>query len=43
MLTFSTLKAAIDAGFHVVERTPEGYTVRQRTAGGYALAFVVLK
>ena len=41
--TFTTLQAAISAGFQVYDRTLDGYLVRTRTSGGWALALVVLR
>jgi hypothetical protein len=41
-MTFTTLTAAINAGFQVYDRTQEGYLVRTRTPAGWALAIVVL-
>jgi hypothetical protein len=43
ILTFTTLRAALNAGFHVYDRNATGYLVRTRTAAGWALALVVLK
>jgi hypothetical protein len=40
---FPTLKAALDAGFSVYDKTAEGYIVRTRTNSGYQLAEVRLK
>jgi hypothetical protein len=40
MMVFSTLGAALRAGYHVFDRIPEGYLVRTRTTKGYALAIV---
>lgn len=37
---FQSLKAAIDAGYQVFDRVPEGYLVRTRTTAGWALALV---
>jgi hypothetical protein len=41
-MTFPTFAAARSAGFELVDRTPEGYLVRARTAKGWALALVPL-
>jgi hypothetical protein len=43
ILTFNSLAEAIRAGFQVYDRTPEGYVVRTKTSGGWALALVVLR
>ena len=43
ILTFPTLKEALNAGFHVYDRTEDGYLVRTRTAGGFAMALVVVR
>lgn len=40
LTTFPTLSAAINAGYHVYDRTPKGYLMRTRTSGGWALAIV---
>ena len=40
LTTFPTLDAAINAGYHVYDRTPHGYVVRTRTLAGWALAVV---
>lgn len=37
---FPTLSAAINAGYHVYDRTPHGYLMRTRTQAGWALALV---
>lgn len=37
---FPTLIAAIRAGYHVYDRTPNGYLMRTRTTSGWALALV---
>jgi hypothetical protein len=43
IMTFPTIKEALHAGFHVYDRTENGYLVRTRTAGGFALALVVVR
>jgi hypothetical protein len=43
LMVFSTLAAAINAGFMVYDRTSTGYLVRTRTQHGYALAIVDLR
>jgi hypothetical protein len=43
MTIFSSLADALRYGYHVYDRTAEGYLVRTRTAGGFALALVVVK
>ena len=40
ILTFTTLTDAIRAGYHVYDRTPEGFLVRARTPAGWTLAIV---
>ncbi len=40
ILTFDSLTAALRAGYHVYDRTPEGYVVRTRLERGWALALV---
>jgi hypothetical protein len=40
MIVFDSLKAAIDAGFQIYDRTATGYLVRIRTPRGWALAIV---
>lgn len=40
LTTFPTLDAAINAGYHVYDRTARGYVVRTRTFAGWALALV---
>ena len=42
VLVFNSLRSALDAGYMVCDRTSTGYTVRTRTARGWALAIVVL-
>jgi len=39
LLIFKSLAEAIRAGFHVYDRTSDGYLVRARTATGWAFAF----
>lgn len=43
IVTFATLAEALRWGFHVYDRSPEGYLVRKRTPAGMAFALVVLK
>jgi hypothetical protein len=43
LLVFTTLRAALNAGYHVFDRTDNGYLVRTRTAAGWAMALVVLR
>jgi hypothetical protein len=38
---FKTLADATRMGYQVYERTAEGYVVRARTDGGWALALVI--
>ena len=40
LVVFTTLRAALNAGYHVYERTERGYLARLRTEGGWALALV---
>lgn len=40
LTTFPTLAKALDAGYHVYDRTPNGYLMRTRTSAGWALAIV---
>jgi hypothetical protein len=40
LMVFRTLADALRAGFQVYDRTPNGYLVRTRAAGGWALAVV---
>ena len=40
LLVFSSLAQALRAGFQVYDRTPDGYLVRVRTQGGWAMAIV---
>lgn len=42
MKIFTNLPEALRAGYHVFERTPDGYLVRIRLEHGFALALVVL-
>jgi hypothetical protein len=37
---FPTLAKALDAGYHVYDRTTHGYLMRIRTSAGWALAIV---
>jgi hypothetical protein len=39
LLVFASLGEALRAGFHVYDRTFDGYLVRTRTSTGWALAF----
>jgi hypothetical protein len=43
ILTFTSLDEALRAGFQVYDRTSDGYLVRMRTAGGWALARVIVR
>jgi hypothetical protein len=43
LMTFRSLAEAIRAGYQVFDRTTDGYLVRLRTAGGWALALVVVR
>lgn len=40
---FKTLAEALRAGFHVYDRTENGYIVRVRTSMGYQMALVKLR
>ena len=40
ILTFATLKVALDNGYQVYDRFANGYLVRTRTENGWALAIV---
>jgi hypothetical protein len=40
VLVFTSLSAALTAGFHVVERTSDGYSVATNTAQGRQMALV---
>ena len=37
---FTNLTDALNAGYHVYDRTPKGYLMRTRTTAGWALALV---
>ena len=43
IMVFTTLAAAIRAGYQVYDRIPGGYLVRMRTARGWAMALVDLR
>jgi hypothetical protein len=43
ILTFQSLGQALRAGYHVYDRTADGYLVRTRTPRGWALALVPLR
>ncbi len=40
LVVFTSLREALNAGYHVYERTERGYLARLRTDGGWALALV---
>jgi len=40
---FKSLAEALNAGFHVYDRTEGGYLVRTRTATGWAMAIVRMR
>jgi hypothetical protein len=40
VVVFKTLADALRAGYHVYDRTEQGYLVRTRTAAGWAMALV---
>ncbi|HEV3153840.1 MAG TPA: hypothetical protein VGZ02_08565 [Candidatus Baltobacteraceae bacterium] len=41
IMVFSTLRAALSAGFEPYERTADGYLVRTRMARGWAFAIAL--
>ncbi len=43
IVVFHSLEQALRAGYQVYERTSEGFSVRTRTANGWALAVVALR
>jgi len=43
IIVFSNLAEALRYGYHVYDRTANGYRVRIRTAAGFAFALVVVK
>jgi len=43
LVVFKSLADALRAGFQIYDRTQEGYLVRTRTAGGWAIALVSCK
>jgi hypothetical protein len=43
IVVFRSLGHALRAGYQVYERTSEGFSVRARTANGWALAVVKLR
>ena len=40
LTVFPNLPEALNAGFHVYDRTPNGYVVRRRSVAGWTLALV---
>lgn len=42
IVVFTSISAAISAGFQVYDRTERGFLVRMNTAEGWAIAFVEL-
>jgi hypothetical protein len=40
LVVFNSLPEAIRAGFQIYDRTRDGYLVRRRTPGGWAMAVV---
>ncbi len=40
LVVFTSLRAALNAGYHVYERNERGYLARLRTDGGWAIALV---
>ena len=43
IVIFTSLAAAIQAGYQVYDRTSTGYIVRLRTPAGWAMALVTLQ
>ncbi len=43
LMVFDSLADALRAGFQIYDRTHDGYLVRTRTAGGWAMALVNCK
>ena len=43
LTVFTSLNAALRAGYHIYDRSATGYVVRIRTSRGFALAIVDLK
>jgi Ca2+-binding EF-hand superfamily protein len=43
LLVFKSLADALRAGFQIYDRTQDGYLVRTRTTGGWAIALVHCK
>lgn len=43
LVVFKSIAEALRAGYHVLDRTPEGYLVRTRTSRGWAMAIVRLE
>ncbi len=43
LMIFTSLADALRAGFQVYDRTSDGYLVRTRTNGGWAMALVTAK
>lgn len=39
---FRSVKAALDAGYHIYGKTDDGYLARMRTEKGWALALIVI-
>ena len=40
LMVFNSLTDALRAGFHIYDRTQDGYLVRTRTVQGWAMAVV---
>ena len=40
---FDSLHEAIEAGFHIFDKTPEGYLMRIHLPSGFAFAYVIVK
>jgi len=40
IVVFSSLAEAVSAGYHLCDRTADGFLVRMRTSAGWALAIV---
>jgi hypothetical protein len=43
IMTFNSISSALRAGYHVYDRTEEGFVVRIKTQAGWGLALVDCK
>jgi hypothetical protein len=43
IMVFTSVAAAIRAGFQIIDRTSDGYLARTRTSNGWAMALVTAK